>query len=485
VFLLATGMLLVDLVAVTFWKRDAIFRERQRVGDLLTLAVSRGHFAETVPLLGEARCGLLLIHNNGFSRLPGLPFCSSAVVREALRQAVITGMEQSGVFGVPPFPLFPDQRYLFVALPVKMDGQLGNGVAVMIPFGPILSSIYRYQRIILVSLLVNLIVLSVVGLFRFIRSTVRPMENLVALAESYSEDDGLPFLVPGRGDEFGQLSVALNRMLEQIEGDREKLRSAVRSLEEANRELCNTQQEMVRTEKLASIGRLAAGMAHEIGNPLGIVQGYMELMKIQDIPLEERRDYVERAEQELQRVNSLIRQLLDYSRVPKREKMRTQLHDVIGSLVRMVGQQPFMEKIDLNCFYSASKDIIKANPDQLRQVFLNCLMNSADAIAAAGREDGRIQLSTQNEKEPGPASTAEFIMVSISDNGEGIRKEDLPNVLDPFFTTKAPGEGTGLGLSVSHSIITGLGGSMKLKSRYGKGTTVEIRLPLAGSESSP
>jgi len=481
VVLLATGMLLVDLVSITFWKRDSIQRELRRVSDLLAVIAIEEDWGRVVSRLHHAKCGMRIMRDSQVSPVPGLPLCSSGVIRESLYKAQATGREYSGVLGVWPIPFFPDRRSLFVAFPVRKEGRLVGGIAVAIPVSTIFSSIGGYQRIILVSLLVNLIVLSVVGLFRFIRSTIRPVENLVGLAESYSEEDGIPFLVFGSQDEFGQLSEALHRMLERIEGDRERLRSAVRSLEKANRELRNTQEEMVRAEKLASIGRLAAGMAHEIGNPLGIVQGYMELLKIQSLPREERFDYVERAEQELQRVNSLIRQLLDYSRAPTLERVDVSLHDILTSLVRMVGPQPFMENVDLHCSCAASNDIVTANPDQLRQVFLNCLMNSADAISGAGRKEGRILIRTWNDPAPDTQTGVESVMVSLTDNGEGIREGDLANVLDPFFTTKEPGKGTGLGLSVSYSIITGLGGSMALRSRPGEGTTVEIRLPLAES----
>ena len=479
VVLLGIGMLLVYLVTVTFWQRDSIYRELRRTSDLLAVASTGGAPGDAVSRLGDAQCGLLFRPGRGIEGITGIPRCSADSVMEVARRAAMTGQQESRVIGVRPALFFFGQRSLVVAVPVKKQGHVVGGMAVMIPFSSILSSIRRYQRIILVSLLVNLIVLSVVGLFRFIRSTVRPVENLVGLAESYSEEDGIPFLMLGQGDEFGQLSGALNRMMERIEGDRERLRSTVHSLEMANRELRNTQQEMIRAEKLASIGRLAAGMAHEIGNPLGIVQGYLGLLKIRDLPPEEWLDYVDRAEQELQRVNTLIRQLLDYSRVPSLQQLEVSLHDILSSLVRMVEQQPFMDNVDVRISCSAASDRVVGNPDQLRQVFLNCLMNSADAIAAAGRERGRVTIRTRNEFLQESGAGAEHVVIAITDNGEGIREEDLANVLDPFFTTKDPGKGTGLGLSVSHSIIAAHGGSMVVRSTYGQETTVEIRLPLS------
>ncbi len=480
VVLLAAGMLLVDMVAMTLWRRDLVLRERQHVRALLTVASAGRGRMPVVARLVDARCGVFFVPGNGVKALSGLELCPGDPVRVAARRAAISGRDISRVVGKGGLPFFPDRRGLIVAVPVRAHGRIAGSIAVMIPLAAIYSSIRGYERIILVSLLVNLIVLSVVGLFRFLRSTVRPIENLVSLAESYSEDDSLPFLMLDGGDEFGQLSGALNRMLGRIEDDKEKLRATVRSLEEANRELRNTQQEMVRTEKLASIGRLAAGMAHEIGNPLGIVQGYMGLLKMRNLSVEERFDYAGRAEQELQRVNSLIRQLLDFSRASTGQRQQVSLHEILSSLESMVRHQPFLAGVELICSFGAVHDTVLANPDQLMQVFLNCLMNSADAIVAAGREEGRITISTRSGSQQGSDAAADQIVVSITDNGEGIREEDLANVLDPFFTTKAPGKGTGLGLSVSHSIVTGHGGSMVIRSIYTKETTIEIRLPLMG-----
>ncbi len=335
---------------------------------------------------------------------------------------------------------------------------------------------------IFVYLLVNLIILTVIGLFRFFRFTVRPIEELVRLTDAYEEEGKVPFLALEQDSELGQLSTALNRMLQRIEEDRKKLQQSVVSLEAANNELIATREEMVRAEKLASVGRLAAGLAHEIGNPIGVVQGYLGLLQQEDLTSEERNDFARRSESELQRINKLVRQLLDFSRINSGHQHEVSIHVLLEELVEMVTCQPFMDGVDIRTEFCAADDVVQGDSDQLKQVFLNCLLNAADAMESSLGDENQIEIKTGLKREP--SGTEGYFLLSIKDTGAGIAPEDLANIFDPFFTTKEPGKGTGLGLSVAYSIVEGCGGTMRVESRQGQGTTVFIELPLLNQKMS-
>jgi len=353
-----------------------------------------------------------------------------------------------------------------------------GAIALLYPLEPVYASMRRSHRMVFVYLLVNLIVLTVIGLFRFFRFTVRPIEELVRLTDAYEEEGAVPFLALEQDTELGQLSTALNQMLQRIEEDREKLQQSVVSLESANNELLATREEMVRTEKLASVGRLAAGLAHEIGNPIGVVQGYLGLLQQDDLTGEERNDFARRSENELQRINRLVRQLLDFSRINSGQQEEVSIHAVLEELTQMVTCQPFMDGVEIRKDFIAADDIVVCDSDQLKQVFLNCLLNAADSIEPRRDTENIVEIKTEMEKNGNIPEAQEAILVTITDTGAGIAEEYLANIFDPFFTTKEPGKGTGLGLSVAYSIVEGCGGTMRVESTPGKGTTMFIELPL-------
>jgi signal transduction histidine kinase len=307
------------------------------------------------------------------------------------------------------------------------------------------------------------------------------LARLAKRAADYKEDDDLFFAVRKEDNELSSLSKALNSMLRRISADKEKLRSTVLSLERANLELQQAQRDIIRAEKLASVGRLSAGIAHEIGNPIGIVMGYLELLRQQDITDEERDEYIQRTEDEIERINNIIRQLLEIARPSNTGRMAVSVHDIMQDTADVLHVQPLMSNIELSLDLKAPKDIVMADPNQLRQVFLNLIINAADAISSDETiQDGKLILSTAVEKNGNQNSTpsSDYLNILFADNGPGIAEENMSNIFDPFFTTKDPGRGTGLGLSVSFMIVESLGGKMTGISEPGKGTTMEISLPL-------
>ena len=369
--------------------------------------------------------------------------------------------------------MVPGRRYLDLTLSLDSPDQVKGSLALRFPLAPLNQRIHGLQRYIIVYLGGNLIILLVIGFFRLHRGVIRPVENLIRRTDSYTDEGGVPFLALEGGNELGQLAGSMERMLGRIKADREQLQRHLVSLQQANQELIATREEMVRTEKLSSVGRLAAGLAHEIGNPLGIVQGYLGLIKQKDLSEQERLEFTTRAEQEVLRISRLVHRLLDLSRPAASTSGDVDVHRVLGEVVDLLRPQPLMDGIELTCRLHAAESVIHGNAAQLLQVFLNCFINAADAVHAAG-ERGTIDICTDTVDQEGKRA----VRIAIADNGIGLTEGERTNVFDPFFTTKEPGKGTGLGLSVSYALLKSMGGDISLTSRAEGGALATIILPL-------
>jgi signal transduction histidine kinase len=169
---------------------------------------------------------------------------------------------------------------------------------------------HPYQKIVLFYILLNTLFLALFGFYLIYRSTIRPINRLVKRAEEFKEGDTFFLTSSAEQNEFGKLSSSLNVMLRRLEDNKAELKTSISSLEKANLELQQAQEEIIRSEKLASVGRLASGVAHEIGNPIGIVLGYLGLLKGSDLNDEEMQDFINRIEKEINRIKYLFIKLL-------------------------------------------------------------------------------------------------------------------------------------------------------------------------------
>jgi len=476
--LLMAGMLLVNGVSMQLAKQQALRRELEHGRELLALlsgrlAVGDGPVRLESAGLGEAVLCLGVGGASGetLSLSPGCEAFAQPLER-ALTAAVRRGEESGRLLALPSGAALRNPP-LLVAGPVRFADGVAGGLALLCSTEGLHARLWDSQRAILGYILVNGLLLTAIGFFRLRTLVVRPLERLAEQAESSPLQAGyLPF--PERaGNEFGRLSASLNRMLAQIEEDRAALRQKVESLRSANAELERNRREMLRTEKMASIGRLAAGLAHEIGNPLGVVQGYLGLLGQEASP-EERREFARRAEQEVARVGKLLRQLLDYARPAQTAPALLRVGAALAEALELIRQGAPGRKLALALRQEAREDLVLADADGLRQVLVNCLLNAVDAVAA--RPDGRVTARCLDAEEAGGRS----VRVVIEDNGPGIAEEHLESVFEPFFTTKEPGRGTGLGLAVSLALVEKWGGRMWAEGgRKGRGAAIWISLPLA------
>ncbi len=406
---------------------------------------------------------------------------------EMARSAGKTGRSDVRFAGNTWGVFWKQPRFALVSAPVYEITRPAGGAAMAISLEGVYGQLRKSQKIVFIYLLINGILLTLIGVFRISHVAVKPIFGLLKKAESYRTDESIDFILEQRGEnEFNRLSKALNRMLQRISEDREKLKATVRSLERSNFDLKKAQNDIIQAEKLASVGRLSSGIAHEIGNPIGIVLGYLELLRQPKLSEEERMEYIQRAQAEINRISTILRQLLDFSRSSKEDKRKVSVHSAIADIMEIVRVQPLMAHIVFDLQLEAAHDQVVADPDQLRQVFLNLIINAADAVAAAGDvENGRLTVVSENVQDaPGNENPGSILKLAFADNGLGISKKDIGNIFDPFFTTKDPGKGTGLGLSVCFMIIEKIGGRIFAESRENEGTVVTLFLPLASGEAS-
>ena len=270
-------------------------------------------------------------------------------------------------------------------------------------------------------------------------------------------------------------------MLYRISKDKNVLKETIGSLRKANKELVKAQNDIIRAEKMATVGRLTSGIAHEIGNPIGIVLGYLDLLKKTNLEEDDRIDFIQRSEKEINRINHIIRQLLDMSRPSPQETKPVRVHQLLDDLVTVFNYQPTASHIKFQIELEALNDVALADPDQLRQVFLNILLNAVDAVNTHSGSDAWIKVKTeqvtpQNDKLD--MQTNAELLVTIEDSGAGIDPAHLPHLFDPFYTTKEPGKGTGLGLSVCFMIVERLGGHISVDQKTEAGAAFKVALPL-------
>ncbi len=485
--LIVAAMLLISIVMLKFEERDLI-QGKLQMGDLLSRSLRQtvedtlmrpGGKAYGFPSLTSRKREILtLIQRAGFEgaalvNQQGIALFTSRSDGEERKMGLAqarhslitrqTAVRFSGqVWGV----LWPAHDKVMITTPVVEKKRLLGSIAVWSDLRPIYRKIRRSEKLVLIYILLNTLVLISVGLYLLSRTVVNPVNRLLRLTETFEEGESLPLFPDAGKNVIGQLNRSLNLMLARLDENKKELQAHITSLEQANAEIRRTQEELIMSEKLASVGRLATGVAHEIGNPMGIILGYLDLLKGGDLSPDERADFLERAESEVTRINDIIRQLLDFSRPAGGEPVRVGLHELLGATVRILTPQPLMSDVQVDMAFDASQDTIWADPNQVQQVLLNIMMNAVDAMS----QEKRLTIETSN--------TSDRVQIRFKDTGSGIPEEDLGRIFDPFYTTKPPGKGTGLGLSVSHTIIRNLGGTIRVENNRGAGTIMTIEMPL-------
>lgn len=396
---------------------------------------------------------------------------------------------------------------LTIALALVFAGALlvvAVGVIVLLPeSGVSIGTILRLGALVAA----DLAIFSFIGRYLIKRRLLLPLDQIVAGVEAIAEGDYVRRLPRGQTSDVTRLAEAVNLMAARVIGHQEELWANIRSLQETNRRLTEARDELVRAEKLASVGRLGAGIAHEIGNPLGAVLGYLGLLgRGAD---DAKRTLVTAAEGEARRIDRIVRGLLDYARPREARPRAIEVNDVVRETLEFLSTQGRFGEIAVETELGSELPHIVADPYQLQQVLVNLLLNAADALEAtrrpsisvrtagasfrspllppARRRDDppevdyshrrRFQRTGRIPREDPLPGGAEVVEIGVVDNGSGIQEEMLEQIFEPFVTTKQAGKGTGLGLAVSARLVDEMGGTILVESREEQGTTFTIVLP--------
>lgn len=367
-------------------------------------------------------------------------------------------------------------------------------------------------QVLLVSLLsviaVDVALVLVYGDSRLRRLVVRPVAAMVDQAESIASGKYDQRLECSGAAELKRLAESVNAMADRLIHNQEQLKRNVQSLHATNRELVLTRRELVHAEKLATVGRMAAGIAHEVGNPLGSLIGYVEVARRRGGGDDE---WIDAVEGEAKRIDRVVQGMLDFARPRKTRVLDFDINEIVRDTVELVQAQGRLKTVRVETDLELPGAIVRGDPQHVEQILVNLLLNADDAIRDA-EAPGRITVTTslsefrdtemhdpvRRELDPegvdyshlrrqrSPQSplpqlegTDRVVQIDVTDNGVGIPPEKLDHVFEPFFTTKEPGRGTGLGLAVSARLATAMGGGMTAQSRPNEGTRFGLILPCA------
>lgn len=336
---------------------------------------------------------------------------------------------------------------------------------------------------------------------------IKPVGAIVDGAEAIAAGDYTRRVRVEGAEDFERMAASVNEMAERLILNQKRLSDNIKSLNEVNRALTEARDELVRAEKLASAGQLAAGIAHEIGNPLGAVLGYLEVA--------ERRpaigqDLVDDMRREARRIDRIVKGLLDYARPRQPAPRLIEVNEVVSGALELVESQGHFKEIELVLNLSEEVSMANADPHQLEQIMVNLLLNAAQAVDGVSgrrievgteimpykstippsrrRDDPpgidyahlrRLQARREGLTPPPFVAGVELVRIAVTDNGPGIPPEIMDRVFDPFFSTKETGQGTGLGLAVSARLIEGMGGTIRVESPEGGGACFSVLLPAA------
>ena len=304
--------------------------------------------------------------------------------------------------------------------------------------------------IIMIFLSAGIALLLAIYLIRYI---IQPINALVAASKEVALGNFNRKINVSYEGEMGKLISAFNKMIDAIVERDKKLKE-------------QTQKQMVQSEKLASVGRLASGIAHEINNPLTGILTYSSLLK-EDLHSTEYGEDLDIIIRETLRCRNIVRGMLDFARETKLEKQPASINSVIQETLAILERHVNFQNIDIVKDFADNVPVISLDINQMKSVINNLCVNAADAMP----NGGTLAITTFFNKEKGN------IVMQITDTGIGIEEKNLNKIFDPFFTTKETGKGTGLGLAVIYGIIERHGGFIDVKSRVGQGTTFTVELP--------
>jgi two-component system NtrC family sensor kinase len=340
---------------------------------------------------------------------------------------------------------------LEVRMPLNISSRFWGSLAIGFSLAPIdqeVRAIARQAALVAVILMLGNSLLTAV----YVESLIRPILDLNRTMKRAGVGDLAVRARGGRSDEVRELGEAFNRMMEELQQARGK--------EQAQ------QAQLAHTEKMAAVGTLAAGVAHEVNNPLAGILTCLEVLQANPDDGEARERYLALVEDGIRRIEHTVMNLLDFSRPRGIEARPTSLNERLRQVAELASYQARRNHVEIALELSREEPVVLADRFQMEQLFLNLVLNAIQAMP----DGGSLTLRTSR--------TENRVVAEVKDTGIGIRREIRDRVFDPFFTTRGVGQGTGLGLSVSYGIVTAHGGTIDFESEPGKGSVFRVGLPV-------
>jgi len=376
---------------------------------------------------------------------------------------LVGAKEKQGWFGAGA------TRAFATTAPVTTEALGGLGTLVYVGTASRMTAkIFAVRSLILMFSSLAAVLVTIIGYTALTQLIVRPLSRTMRAIEKVHGGDLDARAAYSGGREMHELQDSFNKLAQNLKEDDQRIHRQITELKLINEQLERAQSSLVRSEKLATVGKLAAGVAHEIGNPIGIVLGYLEVLKGSDIPPEQREEYVAQCIAATERISAIIRDLLDFSRPDSIQIEEGEVSRVIEATIQLLHPQKRFKTVTIkNEVPDGKRWLVGLADARLVQVLLNLMLNAADAMANVAEPCITLSVMERGDR----------VLIRIHDNGPGMPPGVQKKIFDPFFTTKEPGSGTGLGLSICHTIVTSVDGDLTVDSAPETGTTFTIELP--------
>jgi two-component system NtrC family sensor kinase len=361
------------------------------------------------------------------------------------------------------------EGYLYTYIPVAVDGQEPGALELSESLRPLAT----YTRNSIVRTVVLSVLLVVAGILVLVPLGIglvgRPLHRLIAKVRSIGAGDlSAPLQIRGR-DEIAEVAEALNTMCEQLAEAQERVQAEMAARITALEQLRHA-------DRLRTVGRLASGVAHELGTPLNVVSGRAGLIGSGELPPSEVAENAKIIKVQSERMTTIIRQLLDFARRRAPQRVLLDVRKIVRAAVDLLGSVAQKRNATVSLTGLPGPVMAQVDAGQVQQVVTNLVVNALQAIPQGGKVEVGVRREDAHAPD-GDTGCRDCVCVYVRDEGEGIPEENIPHIFEPFFTTKDIGEGTGLGLSIVYGIVREHGGWIDVTSDRGKGTCFTVYLP--------
>lgn len=492
---LASGIVVLTITAIGFIglfslkivETNAIYRkikEAELVGRMLQVAAERDRVGKSYGMVDKTLRAAHVYSAVVVDRSGKVLLEKGKVPEESGRVLLFTdGIKIRRIGG----GLFDVGEDIYVHVSLREGSNVLGSARFAISLGEVSGYMKEVRSFIAGFAIADSIIIILVAVYFLSQTVVWPLRRLEKAATRISKGNYSERVEVDGTNELSTLASTFNVMAERLEEE-------INRLARVNKELVETQDELLKTSTLAAVGRLSAGIAHELGNPLGAVLGYLEILSKditdKDLSEEENKDILNRTEVEIERIDTIVREFLSMLREPKMPHDAINVNSLIGEVIdTMKGSKGFG---NVNVKLDLKDDLPKIKIDEikLKQVLINIFVNSADAIGRDGSFDIRtdvvsresIDLKGTGSSKDGTDSdgaVCDYVAITFRDEGVGINEDEGMKIFEPFYTTKDVGKGTGLGLFVSNTIVEMFGGLLDFKSVEGEFTEFYVFLPVS------